>query len=187
MQYGACVTSTDKVRWSRPGNPFKGLDQGVFSTMMNRCHCMVAFVLCLLVAGCGGRPDTIQVVSGVDVPAEFARLHAMLPPEQAAGSQEAFDTLVMVIADECGGDESQIHVKMLERFNGKSVKAIIDEFQELDQVTVAKYAKVVAEKRARDKVEEEKRFNKRFNEELQATIKKQVDALDGLQNRGRQD
>jgi len=144
---------------------------------------LVALLLCLLAAGCGTRQATINVSKGEDVPAEFARLQDLLSPPDAAGSDEAFYTLVAIIADECGGDEALFHAKMLSSFNGKSVQNVIDEYHQLDPAKVAKHAQAVAEKRAKARAEEEERFNKRFNEEIQTMVQNQIDKLEKLQRK----
>jgi len=150
--------------------------------MIGYVKAFASLTLCLYIAGCGGPPETIKVSNGKEVPAEFSRLQDLLPPEKAAGSDEAFITLVAMIEDECGGDETKFHGKMHSRFNGKSVAAILDEYHELDPAIVAKYAPVVKEKLAQADAEETERFNKRINEEIQDMLQKQIDSLDKLQD-----
>jgi len=149
--------------------------------MSNYANAFISLTLGLCIAGCGEPPETIKVSRGADVPTEFARLQDLLSLPEAAGSDQAFATLVAIIENECGGDEAKFHAKMLSSFNSKSVESIIDEYHQLDPAIVAKHADVVAEKLAQAEAEEKERFNKRINDEIQAMLQKQIDSLGKLQ------
>jgi len=137
-----------------------------------------ALTLCLLAAGCGAPQAKLNVAKGEDVPAEFARLQDLLSPPEAAGSDEAFYTLEAIISDECRGDEALFHAKMLNRFNGKSVQDVIDEYHQLDPAIVTKHAKTVSEKRAKASDEAWEHVNKRLNEDVQTMRQEQIDSLE---------
>ncbi len=134
-----------------------------------------------LIAGCG-RQEAIDVPNGKDVPAEFARLQDLLSPPDAAGSSDAFDTLVFQIADECGGNEVLFHETMHRRFNGKTVQDVIDEYRRLDPAIQAKYAPLVAKKREKEAEEYWERTNERLNAEVLETLQKHIDALEKRRN-----
>jgi hypothetical protein len=168
---------------SEATRPFQPAASVYTFSMTTYSQSLASLTLCLLAAGCA--PETINVTNGKDVPAEFARLQDLLSPPDAAGSTEAFDTFVEIIADECRGDEALFHETMLSHFNGKSVQAVLDEYRQLDRAIVAKHAAAVAAKRAKAEAEEAERFNKKLNDEMLQMLDEKIEALDKLEKQSR--
>jgi hypothetical protein len=100
-----------------------------------------ALLLVLLaIAGCGPPVERVKGSDSAAVLADLKRLQAELPPDDAAAFGKAHRVLLGITVLEHQDDAEKMQHAIRRRFNGKSVKEILAEYEGLDPAVREQFA-----------------------------------------------
>jgi hypothetical protein len=109
----------------------------------------IALVLCLVATGCAPPGERIVDTSASGILITIQTMKGELPAGQAEKFDEASNGFIQLIEDQCGDDYAKMGPMILDRFNGKTARDIIWEYNKLDRGVKEHLAKVREEQQKR--------------------------------------